>query len=188
MAPAKARSTEAQETRPEPTPVNGGDAGNAGNGGDAGAGGGEARGAQREAEGGWTVELPFVSARFHKPALHLPRLDGRQEAGAAAGAAAAKVRSLSPADLAYYAGLGVLGAVEVIEWPVALAVAAGTALARRGRDGGDRGPGEGTGSGGDRGPGDTTGTGGDRGPGEATGSGGGRASGGARAEGSGPGQ
>jgi hypothetical protein len=173
MAPAKARSTEAQETRPEPTPVNGGDGGD---GGDGGAGGGEARGAQREAEGGWTVELPFVSARFHKPDLHLPRLGGRQEAGAAADAAAAKVRSLSPADLAYYAGLGVLGAVEVIEWPVALAVAAGTALARRGRDGGDRGPGEGTGSGGDRGPG------------EATGSGGGRASGGARAEGSGPGQ
>jgi hypothetical protein len=173
MAPAKARSTEAQETRPEPTPVNGGDARD---GGDGGAGGGEARGAQREAEGGWTVELPFVSARFHKPDLHLPRLGGRQEAGAAADAAAAKVRSLSPADLAYYAGLGVLGAVEVIEWPVALAVAAGTALARRGRDGGDRGPGEGTG------------TGGDRGPGEATGSGGGRASGGARAEGSGPGQ
>jgi hypothetical protein len=61
----------------------------------------------------------------------------------------ATARSLSPAELAYYAGLGLLTVVELIEWAVALAAGAGTALARSGRTGG-RGAGD-TGAGGDRG-------------------------------------
>jgi uncharacterized membrane protein YjdF len=48
-----------------------------------------------------------------------------------------RARPLSPAELAYYAGLGVLAAVELIEWPVAVVVGAGTALARAG-GGGER--------------------------------------------------
>jgi hypothetical protein len=83
------------------------------------------------------LNLPFVTAQFRKPDLHLPRL-GRRKTGT--GAVAAKARSLSAAEIAYFAGLGLLAAVELIEWPVALAVGAGTALARSGHDGGrDRG-------------------------------------------------
>jgi hypothetical protein len=137
MAPARARSAQAEEPQAEATPANG------------------ANGAEREGEGRRTatLNLPFVTAQFRRPDLHLPRL-GRPDVGAAAGAAAAKARSLSPAELAYYAGLGVLTVVELIEWPVALVVGAGTALARSGRTGGrgtrDTGAGD-TGTGGDRG-------------------------------------
>jgi hypothetical protein len=114
MAPARARSPQAEEPQAQATPASGGNAAN---------------GAEREGEGRRTatLNLPFVTAQFRRPDLHLP------DVGAAAGAAAAKARSLSPAELAYYAGLGVLAVVELIEWPVALAVGAGTALARSGR-------------------------------------------------------
>jgi hypothetical protein len=36
-----------------------------------------------------------------------------------------------PEDLAFYAGLGVLGVLELIEWPVVVALAAGHVLLRR---------------------------------------------------------
>ena len=159
MAPAKARSAEAGQTQAEPAPVDETQAGPAP--ADSGNGGGEAQGAEREAGGRRTatLELPFVTARFRKPNVHLP---SRREAEAAAGAAAAKVRSLSPAELAYYAGLGLLTAVELIEWPVALVVGAGTALARSGRDGGDRGATGVTGSAGAGGAGGDGGSGGER--------------------------
>jgi hypothetical protein len=40
--------------------------------------------------------------------------------------------SLPPVErLAYYAGLGALAALGIIEWPVAAAIGAGTLLARR---------------------------------------------------------
>lgn len=78
---------------------------------------------------GGTLNLPFVTAEFRKPDLHLP---GGRDVGAAAGAVTAKVRSLSPTELAYYAGLGLLAVVDLVEWPVALIVGAGTALARSG--------------------------------------------------------
>jgi hypothetical protein len=148
MAPARARSAQAEEPQAQAAPANGGN------------------GAERGGEGRRTatLNLPFVTAQFRRPDLHLPRL-GRPDVGAAAGAAAAKARSLSPAELAYYAGLGLLTVVELIEWPVALAVGAGTALARMGRD-----------DGGGRGAGDT-------GAGD-TGAGGGRGSPRAQAEGS----
>jgi hypothetical protein len=125
------------------------------------------------------LNLPFVTAQFRKPNLHLPQL-GRREAGAAVGTVATTARSLSAADIAYYAGLGLLAAVEVIEWPVALVVAAGTALARiSGAGGGTSGPGD-TGSGGNSGPGDTS-SGGTRGP-DDTQAGGDRGSPGERAQ------
>ncbi|MDT7649661.1 MAG: hypothetical protein QOI36_1067, partial [Pseudonocardiales bacterium] len=153
MAPARARSAQAEEPQAQAAPANGGN------------------GAERGGEGRRTatLNLPFVTAQFRRPDLHLPRL-GRPDVGAAAGAAAAKARSLSPAELAYYAGLGLLTVVELIEWPVALAVGAGTALARSGRTGG-----------GGRDAGDTSAH--DTGAGD-TGAGGGRGSPGAQAEGS----
>lgn len=44
-----------------------------------------------------------------------------------------KVRSAMPppSELAYFAGLGLLGVLEVIEWPVVLVVGAGTVVAQR---------------------------------------------------------
>jgi hypothetical protein len=132
MAPARPRSPQAEEPQAQATPANGGNGAN---------------GAEREGEGRRTatLNLPFVTAQFRRP-----------DVGAAAGAAAAKARSLSPAELAFYAGLGVLAVVELIEWPLALVVGAGTALARSGDAGGGRRGAGGTGAG-------DTGAGGDRG-------------------------
>ena len=81
-----------------------------------------------------TINLPFVTAEFHRTQLRLPtwRLPAPRGLGTTAGSAVAKARSLSPAELTYYAGLAGLAALELVEWPVALAVGAGTALARAG--------------------------------------------------------
>jgi hypothetical protein len=78
-----------------------------------------------------TVNLPFVTAQFRRPEMHVPRLPGRQEVGAAAGVAQSFLPP--PERLVYYAGLGALAAFEVVEWPVAVAIAAGTAIAGRSR-------------------------------------------------------
>ncbi|HEV7908093.1 MAG TPA: hypothetical protein VGP03_08140 [Pseudonocardiaceae bacterium] len=80
-----------------------------------------------------TLDLPFVRAQFRAPRVRMPRVPtpGRQELGAAAHA----VRSFlpSPADVLYFGGLAALAALEVIEWPVAAAIAVGTAVAKSDR-------------------------------------------------------
>jgi hypothetical protein len=62
----------------------------------------------------------------HLPAL--PRMGRREVSDAARG-----VASLLPPrrELVYYTGLGALAVGGVLEWPVAVAVAAGTAVARK---------------------------------------------------------
>lgn len=73
-------------------------------------------------------------------ATHLDRVDGERIGRAAKGAAnvalmpIAAARRVLPAKggLPLYAGLGVLGVAEVIEWPVALGVGVGYAVLRRG--------------------------------------------------------
>lgn len=73
-------------------------------------------------------------------ATHLDRVDGGRIGRAAKNAAnvalmpIAAARRVLPAKggLPLYAGLGVLGAAEVIEWPVALGVGVGYAVLRRG--------------------------------------------------------
>jgi hypothetical protein len=77
------------------------------------------------------VNLPFVTAQFRRPEMHVPRLPVRQEVGAAANVAQSFLPP--PERLVYYAGLGALAALEVVEWPVAVAIAAGTAIAGRSR-------------------------------------------------------
>lgn len=73
-------------------------------------------------------------------ATHLDRIDGDRVNRAAKGAAnvalmpIAAARRVLPAKggLPLYAGLGVLGVAEIIEWPVALGVGVGYAVLRRG--------------------------------------------------------
>ncbi len=75
-----------------------------------------------------TLNLPFVTAEFRMPKLHLP---GRREV---ADAGRTVVGFLPPPSrLAYYGGLGMVAALGVIEWPVAVAIGAGTWIAQRGR-------------------------------------------------------
>lgn len=75
-----------------------------------------------------TVNLPFVTAQFRAPALHMVP-DRREIDGAVQ-----TVRSHlpSPRETVYYGGLALLAAFELIEWPVAAAIAVGTAVTGRG--------------------------------------------------------
>jgi hypothetical protein len=87
----------------------------------------------RPAEGGAegdrsaTVNLPFVTAQFRAPHLHMP---GRADLDAAARG----VQSVlpSPKSLLFFGGLAATAVAGVIEWPVAAAIGVGTALASRG--------------------------------------------------------
>ena len=82
-----------------------------------------------------TVNLPFVTAQFRLPELPVDRLRAMSpELGHAARGAASFLPP--PERLAYYAGLGALAAFQVIEWPVAVAIGAGTAVAGRSRGSG----------------------------------------------------
>lgn len=74
-----------------------------------------------------TVTLPFVTAQFRAPDVHLP---SRQEIGAAAQGLASFLPS--PKAALYFGGLLGAAALEVIEWPVAVAIGVGAALASRG--------------------------------------------------------
>ncbi|HEY6595399.1 MAG TPA: hypothetical protein VI011_15075 [Asanoa sp.] len=98
-----------------------------------------------------TVELPFVTAQFRLPRIQTPRtlrppirtswiraprwsaprVPSRLEVRAAARGASSFLPP--PRRLAYYAGLGALAVLEVIEWPVAAAIGVGTAVAVRTR-------------------------------------------------------
>ena len=74
-----------------------------------------------------TLNLPFMTAQFRAPELHMP---GRDDlSGAARG-----VRSLLPSKTAalFYGGLAATAVLGAIEWPVAAAIGVGTALASKG--------------------------------------------------------
>lgn len=79
-----------------------------------------------------TVNLPFVTAEFRAPEIHLPSLPVRapDRGDLSHAVSAIRTRLPSPGQAAYYAGLGVLGVLELIEWPVALAIGVGTAVAQ----------------------------------------------------------
>ncbi len=78
-----------------------------------------------------TVALPFVTATFRRPEINLPRvrIPNRQEMQFAAHTAQSHLPP--PQQALYYGALAALAAFEIIEWPVALAIGAGTALMRR---------------------------------------------------------
>lgn len=78
-----------------------------------------------------TVNLPFVTATFRQPELTLPavRVPDRKDVDAAVQTVQPYLPS--PQQAAYYGALAALAAVELIEWPVALAIGAGTAVVQR---------------------------------------------------------
>jgi len=100
-----------------------------------------------------TVNLPFVTAEFRAPDVHLPKslprpslesvpLVGRiprphvpEAAGRQLTGAAQVIGDHMPerSQLALFAGLGTVAVAGLIDWPVAAAVAAGTVVARRAR-------------------------------------------------------
>lgn len=69
-----------------------------------------------------TIRLPFFTARFEVPG----RLAGD-------GWRLGPVSVPSPGKSVYYVGLGVLAVAELVEWPVAVAIAAGTYVAQHTR-------------------------------------------------------
>lgn len=73
-----------------------------------------------------TVELPFVTAQFHTPEIHLPT-------GQDLTSAARTVREQLPSreQGLFYGGLAVSAAFAVIDWPVAMAIGVGHALLSR---------------------------------------------------------
>jgi hypothetical protein len=106
------------------------------------------------------VNLPFVTAEFRAPEVHLPSALSHPSLGSvplvsrvpplvsrvprprvvdAAGQQLAGVaRVVTPQlpdrdQLALYGGLGAAAVVGILDWPVAAAVAAGTLVARRAR-------------------------------------------------------
>jgi hypothetical protein len=98
-----------------------------------------------------TVNLPFVTATFRAPQLRPPHvkvpqlrvpeaIDPRRLVSQVGGAATVVRGALPPPkQLAYYTGLGVLAVAEIVEWPVALAIGAGTVIAQQGRGAQQRG-------------------------------------------------
>jgi hypothetical protein len=78
---------------------------------------------KEEEEPVMTVKLPLVTLQVRPPHI------SPHDMGEAVNSAQA---SLPPPErLAYYAGLGALAALGIIEWPVAVAIGAGTMLAKR---------------------------------------------------------
>lgn len=93
----------------------------------------------RQQSGGSTWHLPFVTAQFHAPEMHVP---GKEQitsvantAVEQAGSAVNTVREHMPPreHTLFYGALGGAAALSVIEWPVALAIGVGTALVNRGK-------------------------------------------------------
>jgi hypothetical protein len=72
-----------------------------------------------------TLRLPFAAL-----SVSVPR---RITDEAARAGQVVTANAPSPDRLAFYAGLGLLAALEVLEWPVAATVAAGTYVASRGQ-------------------------------------------------------
>lgn len=78
-----------------------------------------------------TVNLPFVTATFHRPEIHLPQIPVPDRQQVHSAAQAVQPYLPSPGQVAYFGGLAALAVFEVVEWPVALAIGTGTALMGR---------------------------------------------------------
>ncbi|GAB2670774.1 hypothetical protein GCM10027271_33900 [Saccharopolyspora gloriosae] len=79
------------------------------------------------------MHLPFVTAQFHRPDVHLPALPGKKEFTSAAETVRAQLPE--PGQALFYGGLAAGVALSLLEWPVALAIGVGTAVVGRGDHG-----------------------------------------------------
>ncbi|MEV6904003.1 hypothetical protein [Amycolatopsis sp. NPDC051372] len=80
------------------------------------------------------VKLPFGLPELHAPDVRMPRVPKQARHEMSAALDTARSFLPPPRQLVYYGALGVLTAVELIEWPVAIAIGVGTAVAGRGRE------------------------------------------------------
>ena len=78
-----------------------------------------------------TVHLPFVTAQFRAPDLHLPEVHAPSREDLGAVVRTARSFLPEPRTVLYFGGLAVMAALEVIEWPVAAAIGVGAVLAPR---------------------------------------------------------
>jgi hypothetical protein len=107
---ADARHTRSAETRSQrPTPL-------------------QQRRVQKEERRTATLRLPMITLQVQIPRVRMPKINMP-----AMGEVVNKVKSRmpSPAEAAYFTGLGVMGLLEILEWPVVLAVGTGTVIAER---------------------------------------------------------
>ena len=84
-----------------------------------------------------SFRLPFLRVNVELPHRHraaeAERVAARDERTGEAGMRLGPLAMPSPRKTAYYLGLGALAAFEVVEWPVAAAIAAGTWVAQHTR-------------------------------------------------------
>jgi hypothetical protein len=86
------------------------------------------RRAQKQEPRTATLRLPMITLQVQVPRLRMPRVN-MPDMGEVVNTV--KSRMPSPAEAAYFAGLGVMGLLDVLEWPVVLAVGTGTVIAER---------------------------------------------------------
>lgn len=85
-----------------------------------------------------TVDLPFVTATFRMPEVSLPRVRVPSQQDVKSAAKAVQPYLPSGQQAAYFAGLAALATLEMIEWPVAVAIGVGSALVQHAASGGPR--------------------------------------------------
>lgn len=101
------------------------------------------RESERRAEkGGSGLNVPVIMPRLSIRHLHIPTFGLGEMGGGAVAAAGRSMSGRMPSRerLGYYAGLGALAAIGVIEWPVAAAIGVGVAVAKRTSGDGARRP------------------------------------------------
>src|SRR3982074_1798674 len=109
---AKARQTRSAGTRP-PRPTEP-----------------QQRSAQKQAPRTATLHLPLITLQVRIPRVRMPDVnlpdvgEMANKVGEAASDVANTVKSNMPppTEMAYFAGLGVMGLLDIIEWPIALAL------------------------------------------------------------------
>lgn len=86
------------------------------------------RRAERTEQRTATLRLPLMTVQVRMPNVHMPQI---KMPDLSETAHAIKSKLPSPAQAAYFTGLGLLGVLDVLEWPVVLAVGTGTVIAEQ---------------------------------------------------------
>src|SRR4051794_5086392 len=81
-----------------------------------------------------TIRLPFLTAHLEVPKPSRPHLPELQAPDFSKPVRIGPVAVPAPPKTVYYLGLGALAVAEIVEWPIAAAIAAGTYVAQHTRD------------------------------------------------------